>query len=511
MKKYLRFSFVFIFVVLGCMSFVATAAEETTSDTSFTITPLIVMNNAFSFSWESEYVFTNCLLHIWTNRLEGASEGTKVWSEGFGQTEGVESARDEITSETIGNYTDTAEKGNGFSCFMVFPSKDDGALRIGNSNTKGWLQTPALNIEGQDLMLKIRAKRYTEKCGRDMPVDLISGNVTNRIAIFSLTDDLCEYTVTHSFLKQDRLVFHSTTNRKDDGRISLDSIEIWQGVREATSIPETNRVSWVGLNSPVVVSNLPSVQLFAQLEGFGETSNMLSNVLELDLSNPPKLFWRTSSFRKNARGENTRKEDFGWVTNVTKQTKWSNGSTITGFYASQNDEALEDIKLDTKITTLSGLFASYTNKSDFVWSISLRAVENKSTELEVRILNDKQKTLKDITLEYDEFEWLNSHAKNATALTNAYALAANVFSLPSTYQDVVVGQISSKVVVPSEEMNDKGYTKKRTRVKLPVVLNPGEVFYYRWIAPKKSSSSMLGVGDLTVMLEWQSGFSLILR
>ncbi len=511
MKKYRRFPFVFIFLVLVCMSFVATAAEETTSDTGFTITPLIVMNNAFSFSWESEYVFTNCLLHIWTNRLEGASPGTCVWSEGFSKAPGSD-ATSPLGEDKFYSYTDQTYSEREFKWDNLYHATEAGALRLGNKSEFGWLQTPALNLTGDDLTLKLRVRRHPDVTGSLLPIDLVSGNQTNQLALLTISGTYRDFLVSLPSLQaNDSLIIHSTTNSKNQCRVLLDSIEIWQGVREAAAIPETNRVSWVGLNSSVVVSNLPSVQLFAQLEGFGETSNMLSNVLELDLSNPPKLFWRTSSFRKNARGENTRKEDFGWVTNVTKQTKWSNGSTITGFYASQNDVALEYIKFDTKITTLSGLFASYTNKSDFVWSISLRAVENKSTELEVRILNDKQKTLKDITLEYDEFEWLNSHAKNATALTNAYALAANVFSLPATYQDVVAGQISSKVVVPSEEMNDKGYAKKRTRVKLPVVLNPGEVFYYRWIAPKKSSSSMLGVGDLTVMLEWQPGFSLILR
>ncbi len=499
-----------VLFVMPCLSAAA--------DVELTARVVATTDGAFSIKWESACEFTDCIIHVWTNRVVDAEAGSCVWHEGFSRAQAVTGNNNpaEITNDAIKDLTDadTPADEAGFRCHLVFPSKEDGVLRIGNSDEKGWLETPPFGFEGNDMTLKIRVKRYSDRDGKDMPVMHLSGNVTNQVAVFTVanTNDFAEYIATIAELqKEDSFVIHSTTNRKSEGRILLDSIEIWQGVKAAFELPVTNLVCSLGTSGAAVLSHQPPARLFAQLEGRREAGSVWSNVLSIDLQKSSRAFWRASSFKKNER-----REDFGWVTNVTKKTPWMNGETIAGFYACQcekdgDESEVDEISFDSKIVQTSGLFASFTNKENFVWSVSLRAKGEVDTVLELRLLNDKDKIMNEVTLVYDEYEWPNSHKENEAALTNAYSIAQNPLILPIDWEAVAGGQISREGVVTKEDLAGYGYSKNRTTVTIPVKVAPGEMFFYRWIAPKMSNAPMLGVGDLTVTLGWQPGFAVILR
>ncbi len=483
--------------------------EEEPSGAGLAARVVATTDGAFSLAWESGFAFTNCVLHAWTNREEGADKGAPLWVEGF--TNATASTSNKFDDDDEFNKAIDDSSRTGYEFDWLYYAKEAGAIRIGKDGAYGWLKLPPIVVTDENAKLKIRAKRYGKDAGRLMPIDVVSETnpaETNHLEVQELALEYEDYWVKLPQLKEtDRILLHSVTDDKD-GRVVLDSVEIWTGVKEGVMSLETNLVRSVGTSGFAIVSDVPAATLTAQLEGLGETTNVLSDVFTIDLENPmTNAWWRASSFKNNARDE-----DFGWVTNVTKETDWRNGETIPGFHVYQNESDVAKIKFDSKKTTYSGLFASSTNKTGFAWSVSLRASEENDAVLELRVLNDKDKTIDAVTLCYDVYEWHHqNNALNASALANALAVAKHALMPPTVWRDVTDAQISDEVVVVKKDKDAFGYAKNRRTVRLPVTVALGEVFHYRWIAPKLSNAPMLGVGDLTVTLGWQLGFAVILR
>ncbi len=485
-------------------------AATTIQGASIEVRRVAQSDRAFSIAWTSESAFTNYVVHIWTNRVEAATEGQCIWRQGFNRVEATSiSNPNEISNEELkaGLDSETPADQTDYACYKVFPAKDSGALRLGTGEISGWLRTPSLNVEGSDLMLKIRAKRYDGTGERLVPVDLISQGRTNQVAVFSMSEKFAEYTSRLDLLqKEDALLIHSATNVKS-GRIVLDSIELWEGVKPPVVTPITNEVRSVGLSDCAIISNQLPTLVYVQVEGQNESGSVWSDVISINRQKVSLAFWRTSSFRSNRRSE-----DFGWVTNITHETDWRSGEMIPGFYAYKKDSkelALPTIYYDSRARQTAGLYASYTNKNDTVqWSISLQASGDYAAILELYILNDKQNVIKSITFAYDEYEWPNKNSVRKS-LTNAYVVVANALTSPANWTDVAVTPALDGAVV--SDMVTYGYTKRPVSVTIPVKIHPGEVFYYRWIAPEMSNAPMLGVGNLTVTLGWNPGFLIILR
>ncbi len=487
-------------------------SDENTGNVSVTnITAQVVATTpgAFSIKWESMIDFDSYTLHLWTNRVVGASEGECVWREDFSNAPSSSSTQSP-SKDNFKNYVDNGYLKGDFDYSKVYLTEDAGVLRLGNSSDRGWLQVPPLGLKGNNLSLKVKVKKCPDETGFLLPIDLIDGNQTNQIALLTITDEYADYVISLPTLDgEESLIIHSTTNVKSSAQTLLDSFEILAGASLGHVVSYTNKVD-VGTSGFAIVSNQPSAVLHARVEGRKDDFSCFSNECEIDLENPSN-FWLTSLFKKqNAYSVMT--EVFGWVTNITKETSWMNGKTIRGFYAFVANDESESIYCGKKGSSTAGLYASHTNTPVTAHTLSLHANKNEDITLELRILNDRQKTMNEITFVYNEYDWMHNNIETSSKFLNSYSVTKNAFILPTNWQEINVERQEDDFLKRENDLSTMGFFKRQVTVMLPVKVNPGEVFYYRWIAPKMSNAPMLGVGNLTVTLGWKAtGFKLIFR
>ncbi len=494
---------------------------EENSDPTLTIEGITA--GAFSLSW-GDFVNSNnkeYFINIWTNKTEGFISGTSHWYEYFELAPATNSSIT-ITDKNFASYINPDS--DGWSYSKLYLSKTAGTIRLGNTSTNGWIKTPSLGIEKENVTLRIYAWQYSSKDGDKIPIEIISDNTTNLLEILTINDKPSYYNINIPTTKpDDALLIHSPTN-KTNRRIVIDSIEILEGFDPGVTTPVTITKTNVGNSRFSIIRNLPPVECYVQVEGHDKqnsdsTVTKFSQIITVDLANPPtNSYWKTSGFKQNAQHEDTRHEDFGYVTNITKAVEWLNGISIQGFYARKDEKLANKIMRDTRKSKTGGLYSSYTNKNNYCWSLSLLSTGSADTSVELQTLNDTTKTSQEVKFEFDTYQWTFSGKTNAV-LSYSYAITKDVL-IPPKSSDWIKIETNSPCVTQQTiiektdpaQIDEYGYSKERNVVILPINLEPNEMLYFRWTHNKVSNAPMLGIGNLTVSIVWKKkSFVFIVR
>ncbi len=472
-----------------------------------------ITSGAFSLSWDDFMNTTNTTytVNIWTNRTDGFIPGESLWKEEFLNAPATNSSI-QITDKNAALYI--SNNSGAWDYFKTYLSPETGTIRLGNTSSNGWIKTPPLGIDGTDLTLKVRSWQYDAgKDGTKMPIEIISGNATNLLDILTINDRPSDYYIDIPKLNNDDIfIIHSTTNKKSS-RVILDTIEVLRGFEPGRRVRIDISNNIVGTNLFTIVKNLPATEFFVQVEGVAKTNSITtvnhSQTIIIDLANPPtNAFWRISNFKQNYHYE-----DFGYVTNVTKKVPWTNGETIQGFYARKSGELIHDIRKDSRKSTTCGLYASYTNKHENCWSLSLLSSGSDSTSLDLQILNDTSKTTKEIKFHFDTYQWTFTD-KSDSALLCSYVITKDILTPPKPDEWITIDSDSiQKTVVfdkaNADDINLHGYAKTVNSLSLLLNLEPDEILHFRWTSPKISNAPMLGIGNLKVSIGWEEAASYI--
>lgn len=249
-----------------------------------------VETNAFVVRWTPPDDAESCRAYVWTNVVVGACAGTAVWSETFANALAKSGAAQAISSGTLHGYCDSVDDSRYWELDHVYPSVDAGALRIGGTETNGWMTTPHLP-RGEGLTLHLRARRQNSDDGTDMPVKIVTGGQTQDVAIVRLTSEFADYHLALPTLEEgDSLVFHSTTNKKST-RVIVDTIRLLEGYDAGTVQPDwiVNGVTVVG--DEYAVSGLRPQEYVFSVEAVrgGETAGSPTGRVDLAEAGKPKI------------------------------------------------------------------------------------------------------------------------------------------------------------------------------------------------------------------------------
>jgi len=240
-----------------------------------------VTGTSFDASWSAVEGATGYRVYVWTNTVVGASAGTALWQETFANAP-------EKTSTV--NFKDefTDNGATGWTFEKAYASISNGAVRIGNTEDKGVLVSPPLPAFSESpLTLRITAWRQTAGDGADMPLGIVSGDVTNVVGVVALGDHAATCHVALPALNaNDRIALFSPTN-KASARVIVDDVAIVSGYSAGQPSYFVNRLD-VGAATVCSFADLPSVPVQFAVEAYGRrgvTSAKMA-VLGVDLAHP---------------------------------------------------------------------------------------------------------------------------------------------------------------------------------------------------------------------------------
>ena len=270
---------------LALTSFAAYLSADTLDVPSGVAISNNITGTSFDASWSPVDGATGYRAYVWTNAVVGASAGTVEWQETFANAPAKTSTvafKDEFTDNGTAGWT--FEK--------AYASISNGAVRVGTTSDKGVLVSPPLPAFSETpLTLRITAWRQTTDEGRDMPLGVVSGGVTNIVGVVALGDEAATYHVALPALAaDDRIAIFSPTN-KASARAIIDDVAILSGYSAGSLEPSYIVNDDVGAVTEYSFTGLPSVPVQFAVEAYGRrgvTSEKTESV-EVDLSNPEKV------------------------------------------------------------------------------------------------------------------------------------------------------------------------------------------------------------------------------
>jgi len=493
----------FRLVTGGALSLLSLDAEVSSATleapTAVTITNNIT-GTSFGARWAAVAEATGYRVSVWTNVLVGVSEGTDLWFEGF------------PGSPTTGSNTKGFEEGfaqnSGWESSNVFATASDGVVRIGSSSQKGWLATPPLtSFSASPLTLRFKAWRFNKDAGVDMPIRIISGPDTNELAVVALTTDSTVYHVSlPSLAADDRLVFHSTTNKADDGRVCLDDVAIVGGYSEGHEEPAyLVEDRDVGNTTSCLLEDLPSVPVLFAVSAYGRRGLVSgkSPSQAVDLAHPQPVE-RLCALPISTLVDNVYTQNFDSLAAVTATAgskDWLNGTTLPYWQAWQGADAASQIRQNGGGINQGGFYALSSSVSDGVRALGARANVDVAMSWGMAFSNDTESVISLDHIAYSSQQWGFANT-NEQVLSLSCLVTDRLAWMPELAGEWVAGAESRAHVygdvhtVPECEAVD--FTPPRR-----LSLNPGDVLVLKWtLQPfSKGSSSMMAIDDLTVTFE----------
>ena len=280
-----------------------------------------VTGTSFDAYWSAVEGATGYKVYVWTNMVVGAAAGSAVWQETFANAPAKTS-----TVAFKDEFTDNGTPGWAFE--KAYASITNGAVRVGTTSDKGVLVSPALPaFDEESLAVRITAWRQSTSDGIDMPVGVVSGDVTNIVGVVALGDEAATYHVSLPALNaDDRIAVFSPTN-KASARAIIDDVAIVSGYSEGRIEPSYIATGDVGAATEYSLADLPSVPVLFAVEAYGRrgASSEKTEAVEVDLANPEKVA-ELNACQISSLAENKYMQNFDSLAGT--DTNWLNVTTL---------------------------------------------------------------------------------------------------------------------------------------------------------------------------------------
>ena len=474
-------------------------------DAPANIVATALTTDSLEVSWDAVNGASGYRVSVWTNVVTGASEGTESWSDDFTRAAASSGSPGALTSATFNSaYADM----EGWECVSyVYPSTNSSAIRIGGADKDrdGVLVSPPLPAGGWHL--RMRAWRYRNEDGTDMPIQRVSAGVTSLVSIVAFTR---EATVPEEFLidlptlnEGDRLIFCSFTNKTP--RVILDKVALVTGYSAGSSSPVIVKEVAVADGTATTIDGLPqSVQVFVGVSAIdaGGVPSEVSAGVEIDLANPPPRptlnAWAVSSpagarymqdfdFLAETTGTSGDKVFCNGVT-IPFMQAWQDSDPATkfAFYAGGNQTGAKFLALATNINESSRVFGARTRQdTTMTWGLAFTNAMG-STIFLTNVSYSAQQwgfantTNQLLSCEYlvtNRLDWIVNFADGwqACVETEAQVFGAGTYGMP---ESTAVGYVPPA----------------------GIRIAPNEVLYLKWTLhpPAKGNSALMAIDDLTV-------------
>lgn len=459
-----------------------------------------ITGTSFDALWAAVEGAVGYRVSVWTNVLVDVSDGTDLWFEGFPDSP--------ATGSNTKGFEDNFAQNSGWEGLNVFATASAGVVRIGSSSQKGWLMTPSLtSFAASSLTLRFKAWRYSKDSGVDMPIRMISGSITNDLAVISLTTNSTLYHVSLPPLATgDRIVFHSTTNKSDDGRVSLDDVAIVEGYSEGQEAPDyIVRDRDVGNMNSCFLEGLPSVPVQFAVAAYGRRGLVsgLSASQTVDLSHPQPVE-RLLALSISTLVGNVYTQSFDSLAAITATAgpkDWLNGTTLPCWQAWQGATAASQIRQNGGTITQGGFYALSSNITDGVRALGARANVNVAMSWGIAFSNDTETAVNLAGISFSAQQWGFANT-NEQALSLSCLVTDRLAWMPDLVGEWVAGAESwahvygdDHAIPECETVNFTPATRLR--------LDPGDVLVLKWTLQPftKGNSSIMAIDDLVVTFE----------
>ena len=334
----------------------------------FAVTNLL--EGAFSASWSPVEDAIGYRLSFYTNRIDGATDGTALLAEDFSFVTAKGSAS-KLDADEFNALTDTRQGWTIATCYHGIDLA--GVVQVGSASAPGWISfSMPLACTGTGRTLQIEAWNYNQSAGPDMPIHHVTadGSVTSVVAVVTLEDEPSTINVPLPELHLgDRIYIHSTTNNdhkaSKDGRVNLDAVRVLVGFDPGHVVHDRYATADVGGTS-FSTNGMPALDGFVTLKARSADSADDSDEtepIELDLANPPPMpILRAVPITSCDDG--VYEEDFESLTNITAATRWYNGVWPIPYWMGYNEkgEIKTNIRMGTLTTTATEFMVFDTRK-----------------------------------------------------------------------------------------------------------------------------------------------------
>ena len=486
---------------LALTSFAAYVSADTLGMPSGVAISNNVTGTSFDANWYSVVGATGYRAYVWTNAVVGASAGTAVWQETFANAPAKTS-----TVNFKDEFTDNGTPGWTFE--KAYASISNGAVRVGTTSDKGVLVSPPLPAFSEmPLTLRITAWRQATTDGVDMPVGVVSGDVTNIVGVVVLGDEAAPHHVALSALNaDDRIAIFSPTN-KTSARAIIDDVAILSGYSEGSLAPSyiVNGLD-VGLVTRYSFTGLPSVPVQFAVEAYGRrgVTSEKTEAVEVDLSNPEKVpqlnACPLSSLTSPALTYTQNFDSLAALTVPTGDKDWLNGTTLPYWQAYKDADAVSSFNYNAGTGSTGGLYVFATNRNALVRALGAYSTQNDEFSFGLAFTNDTESAMTLSSVVYLAQQW--GFANNANQTLSVSVMVTNNLNWISAYSDgwTEIGSTQS-TVFDAEDVHD-------TPDSIPVAVTPaeeisiapGQVLMLKWTihSLKSGKPGMMGIDDVTV-------------
>ena len=486
---------------LALSSFTAYVSADTLGMPSSVAISNNVTGTSFDASWSPVDDATGYRVYVWTNAVVGASAGTAVWQETFANAPAKTS-----TVVFKDEYTDNGTPG--WTYEKAYASISNGAVRVGTTSDKGVLVSPPLPAFSEaPLTLRITAWRQTTDEGRDMPLGVVSGGVTNIVGVVTLGDEAVPYHVTLPALNaDDRIAIFSPTN-KASARAIIDDVAILSGYSEGSLAPSyiVNGLD-VGLVTGYSFTGLPSVPVQFAVEAYGRrgVTSEKTEAVEVDLANPEKVpQLNACPVSSLTSPDHTYTQNFDSLAALTVPTgdkDWLNGTTLPYWQAYKDADAVSSFNYNAGTGSTGGLYVFATNRNDLVRALGAYSTQNDEFSFGLAFTNDTESTMTLASIAYLAQQWGFKNDTNQTMSVSVKVVDG--LDWISAYSDgwTELGSTQSTVFDAEDAHDTPVSTPVAATPAAEISIAPGQVLMLKWTihSLKSGKPCMMGIDDVTV-------------
>ena len=486
---------------LALSSFTAYVSADTLGMPSGVAISNNVTGTSFDASWYPVDSATGYRVYVWTNAVVGASAGTAVWQETFANAPATSS-----TGTTFkDSYTDSGA--SGWHAETVYAYSQEGAVRVGNTKNKGVLVSPPLPAFSEaPLTIRITAWRQTTDEGRDMPLGVVSGGVTNIVGVVTLGDEAAQHHVALPALAaDDRIAIFSPTN-KTSARAIIDDVAILSGYSAGSLEPSYIQNVDVGLATVYSFTGLPSVPVQFAVEAYGRrgVTSEKTEAVEVDLSNPEKVpqlnACPLSSLMSSALTYTQNFDSTAAITAPTGNKDWFNGTTIMYWQAYKNASAVDSFSYNGGGGATGGLYVFAMNRNDPVRALGAYSTQNDEFSFGLAFTNDTERTVTLSSVAYLAQQW--GFANSANQKLSVSVMVTNNLNWISAYSDgwTELGSTQSTVYGAEDVHDTPVSTPVEATPAEEISIAPGQVLMLKWTihSLKSGKPGMMGIDDVMV-------------
>lgn len=486
---------------LALSSFTAHVAATSLDAPSAVAISNNVTGTSFDAYWSAVEGATGYKVYVWTNMVVGAAAGSAVWQETFANAPATNSTvvfKDEFTDNGTSGWT--YEK--------AYASISNGAVRVGTTSVKGVLVSPALPaFDEESLAVRITAWRQSTSDGVDMPVGVVSGDVTNFVGVVALGDEAETYYVSLPALNaDDRIAIFSPTN-KASARAIIDDVAIVTGYSEGHIEPSYIVIGDVVAITECSFSDLPSVPVQFAVEAYGRRGALSEKTapVEIDLANPDKVAELNACLISSLDGKPYTQnfDSTAAITAPTGNKDWLNGTTVMYWQAYKNTSAVSSFGYNAGGGATGGLYALAANRNDPVRALGAYSTQNDEFSFGLSFTNDTRRMVTLSSVEFLAQQWGFKNDTNQTMSVSAKVVDG--LDWISSYGDgwTELGSTQS-IVYGLEDSHD---TPVSTAVAITpaeeISIAPGKVLMLKWTVHslKSGKPGMMGIDDVKVTLD----------